>query len=389
MIQPHLGFYRTSGINFSSKVDALLYSQTQNNSKVSWHFNDRVFDHFDWTIEPNESLDELYDQRSRQLREKYDYIILSFSGGADTNNILESFYRQGLVIDEVVTNHMTRATSNITVLDPRVKDSWNFGAEHQLQAVPRLQWIKDNMPQTKITELDVSDSVINGIIHGYQDAEWVQRHNDHLSVGQLFRYNYWHFSELRKRFDSHQRVAIIVGADKPRCSIDEDNNFWLSFVDTVANITTINDFNKDNDNITTELFYWAGESASMICKQAHVIRHWLVANPQYQSAWQGVNFNKMRLIQERIMRPLLYTTWNDSWYQADKSTQWWHTEFDTWFHRQDELKQQRQQWQHGIDYLAKQLPQWIRLNPQGQPDSFVPFTKRYLVGKIENKILLS
>lgn len=388
MIQPHLGFYKTAGVYFSSKVDALLYSKTQNNSPVVWHFNDLIFDRYDWTVEPTESLDELYDRRVRQLREKYDYIILSFSGGADTNNILESFYRQGLRLDEVVTNHMTRATSNITVLDPHIKNSWNFAAEHQLQAVPRLQWIKDNMPQTKITEIDVSDSVISGIISGYQDAEWVQRRNDHLSIGQLFRYNYWHFSELRRQFDQHQRVAIIVGADKPRCSIDDDNNFWLSFVDTVANITTINDFNQDNDNITTELFYWSADSADMICKQAHVIRRWLIANPQFQSAWQGVNFTKMRLVQERLMRPLLYTTWNDSWYQADKSTQWWHTEFDTWFHCQDELKQQRQQWQQGIDYLAKELPNWIRFNNYGQPDTFVPFTKRYLVGKITKDIML-
>lgn len=389
MFQPHLGFYRTAGINFSSKVDALLYSQTQNNSPVSWHFNDHVFDRYNWTIEPSESLDELYDRRSRELREKYDYVILSFSGGADTNNILESFYRQGLRIDEVITNHISKATSSLTVLDPHIKDSWNFAAEHQLQAVPRLQWIKDNMPQTKITEIDVSDSVINGIKTRYQDESWIQNRNDHLSVGQLFRYNYWYFSDLRKQFDKHQRVAIVVGADKPRCFINEQNQFYMTFVDIIVNITTINDFNRDNDNLTTELFYWSPECASMVAKQAHTLRRWLIANPKLQQIWRGINIKTIRLVQDRLMRSILYTTWNDDWYQADKSTQWWHTEFDTWFHLNNDLKSQREQWQQGINHLAQKLPQWIKCNDAGQPDTFESFVKKYYIGDIENSILLS
>ena len=77
---------------------------------MDWIFHDDAFSKYPWHIEPEASLDQLYDARARQLREKYDYVVLSYSGGSDTHNILESFIRQGLHIDEIVTNHMTTAT---------------------------------------------------------------------------------------------------------------------------------------------------------------------------------------------------------------------------------------------------------------------------------------
>ena len=103
MIDKKLGFYVCNGQEFSSKIRALLYSN-EVNKPVEWMFNDRVFQSYDWTVEPIETLDELYDHRAKQLRSQYDYVILSYSGGADSHNILMSFVRQGLHIDEIITN---------------------------------------------------------------------------------------------------------------------------------------------------------------------------------------------------------------------------------------------------------------------------------------------
>ena len=97
-----LGYYTCDSKVFSSKIHACIHS-TQTKKPLTWHFNDEVFDNYPWHIEPEETIDELYFRRARQLREKYDYICLAFSGGGDSNNILEAFLRQGLFIDEVVT----------------------------------------------------------------------------------------------------------------------------------------------------------------------------------------------------------------------------------------------------------------------------------------------
>jgi hypothetical protein len=388
MLNTDLGFYTCGQQQFTSKVDALLYAQATD-SKVDWVFHDWAYSQHTWDQEPTASMDALYDARSRELREKYDYIVLSFSGGADTNNILESFIRQGLHIDEIVTNHMGKATSGTTVLDPNIKSNWNFAAEHELQAVPRLQYIYDKLPRTKITVLDVSDVVVDSMKTMFTDVDWVLHRNDHLSVGQLFRYNYFYFSELKKKFDKNLRVGIIVGADKPKTYIDANSDFWVAFTDINVNITTINDFNSDYTNVATELFYWGNSTAPLVCKQAHVIKRWLENNPRYQPVWKSKKFSVARLVQERILRNLLYTTWNDSWYQADKSTAWWYIEFDTWFHQRADLKHEQQLWKSGIDYLAQKLKNsdHLILGADKNPVSFRTFTKQYKIGKLKDNAI--
>ena len=81
---PHkeLGYYICDHKVFTSKIHACIYA-TQHKKQIEWVFNNDVFDNFPWKIEPQESLDELYFQRARQIREQYDYICLAFSGGGD------------------------------------------------------------------------------------------------------------------------------------------------------------------------------------------------------------------------------------------------------------------------------------------------------------------
>lgn len=380
MINPSTGFYRCNRQNFGTKVNALLHSK-QTNQPVEWIFHNDVYSRYPWNIEPDLTLDQLYDARARELREQYDYIVLSYSGGADTNNILESFIRQNLHIDEIVTNHITGATKNTTVLDSKVMNSWNFAAEHSLQAIPRLREIHNRIPRTKITILDVSDLVINSL-NSFDDVDWVLGRNDHLSVGQLFRYNYFYFNNIKRQFDKNLKIGIIVGADKPRTYIDGMGQFHLYFTDTVVNVAPVNDFNDQYTNAVTELFYWSATTAPLICKQAHVIKRWLEYNPDKQSLWTGINPTAFRLHHERILRNLLYTTWNDTWFQADKSTNWWNTEFDTWFHTNNDLSKQRTLWQNGIDYVSKELSNFVKKDLHGRADGFIPFFQDYYVGPI-------
>jgi len=378
-------FYQCNGISFRSKVDACIYSDTVK-KPVRWVFTQQHYDRHNWRTEPTQTLDELYDMRARELREQYDYVILSYSGGADTNNILESFIRQGLHIDEIVTNHITRATEKFTILDPKNFSASNFAAEHQLQAIPRLQYIHDRLPKTKLTVLDVSDTVLDAIA-SINDVDWTLHRNDHLSVGQLFRYNYFYFSQLKKQFDKNLRICIITGADKPRTIIQSDGSFNVFFTDTAANIASIDVFNEDYSNVKTELFYWADTTAPLVCKQAHVIKRWLEANPDKQRYWtEGPDQYKFfRLFQERLLRSLLYpTTWDNSWFQSDKSTNWWHTEFDDWFRADTALTRENMLWDRGIEYLAKQAPSYIKYNEKGKPDGLRPIIFGYSLGKLKS-----
>jgi len=372
------GYYKCGHKEFGSKVDALLYSKIVN-KKVEWIFHDDVYQAFDWSTEPAGSMDDYYNLRARELREKYDYIIISYSGGADSENVLQSFVRQGLLVDEIITNHLTKANRSIAVADVNNTHSWNFASEHELQTVPRLKWISDNCPKTKITLLDVSDVIIDSVT---DDQSWFLGKNDHLAPGQLFRNNYWYFNKLRQEFDKNRSVGIITGGDKPRTFIENDI-LYLYFLDSVANITTINDFNSNNDNIKTELFFHGATTAPMIAKQVHVIKRWLEANPDKQEYWRNITPEKVRLYHERFLRPLLYpTTWDNSWYQVDKSVSWWHTEFDTWFRTNPEFARQKELWDKGIMWLADKLGNLVETK-NGVPDTFVKFRKVYQIGTMK------
>jgi hypothetical protein len=90
MINKKLGYYNCDGLEFESKIQAFFHS-LKTNKPVEWIFNDFEFNLHDWLNEPLESLDQLYDKRARELREKYDYLILSYSGGSDSHQILMSF----------------------------------------------------------------------------------------------------------------------------------------------------------------------------------------------------------------------------------------------------------------------------------------------------------
>ena len=63
-----------------------------------------MFSKCDWTTEPEPGvpLSEYYRRRAQQIRDKYDYVVLLYSGGPDSNNILHAFVHNGIKIDEIV-----------------------------------------------------------------------------------------------------------------------------------------------------------------------------------------------------------------------------------------------------------------------------------------------
>lgn len=379
-----VGYYLCDGIQFKSKVNALIHSNIVN-KPVEWIFHQEFFSKYPWHIEPSQSLDQLYDARARQLREKYDYIILSYSGGADSHNMAQAFIRQGLHIDEIVTNHLTRATNRVTVLNPQVKESWNFAAEHDLQAIPRLKEISQLCPRTKITILDVTDTVLDAV-KNYNDIDWVLDKNDHLSVGQLFRYNYTYFANVKKQLDKNLKVGFIVGVDKPKTLIRNNTDFYFYFNDITVNIALITDFTSEYTNTKLELFYWSPDAADLICKQVHTVKKWLEARPFRQQFWRDPSFAVMRKIHEPCLREIIYTTWQAEWFQTKKATSWFNTEFDTWFQTDDNFTKQRESWFRGIQYLAEKIPNNINYK-DGVPDSLQSFKHFYFVGKIQNNEL--
>lgn len=382
IINKKLGYYKVDNLEFDSKILACIHA-TKYNKKVEWIFNNEIFDSYPWHIEPTLSLDELYDQRSKDLRNQYDYIIISYSGGADSHNIVESFLRQGLHIDEIIVNTMEKGSSNFTSIDPNIKDPRNAAAEHQLQTIPRLKEISNRSPNTKITVLDLTDYLFKNWIVT-DDASWVVNRREGLNPLNVTRFNYLHFKEVRSNLDKDKKIAIIVGVEKPRTFIhSSNNNFYIRFSDRAANIVSVNDYIKEYTNSTVEYFYWSPDAVDVICKQAHVIKKWLEINPQYVHLWNGKTLTKevFRLVHERLLRTIIYSSWNNSWFQADKATKDWYSEFDSWFINGHAGSNIHKIWLEGLNYVSNNASKFLNID-NGRADGLILFNHDYKISSM-------
>jgi hypothetical protein len=383
MFDATLSHYSCNGVTFNSKIAAGIYAKTVN-KPIEWVFGlDPIYSVYPWDIEPNETLDELYDKRARELREKYDYILLSYSGGSDSHNVLMSFYRQGLHIDEVITNHQTEASKNFTVLDAKNTDPNNYNAEYQLNSVHRLNFIRDNMPHTKITCIDLSEYVLNGLV-GLGD-DWVIRHKEYFgSVSYLLRHNTLYAKEIKKQFDKGKQIAYVFGTDKPS-TIIKNNTLFLRFFDTAFVTTQVFDYDdSDYTNVSVIPFYWGQTTAPMICKQVHTIKRVISLNPHIRRFWEkDYNRKIFRLVHEPIYRNILYTTWNDNWYQAQKAwNSWKNSEYDLWWQQAVKGTQQELVWERGLEFLISNADNILKFDKLGNPTGTVAFLKQYKIDSV-------
>jgi hypothetical protein len=391
---PHLGFYTVNGIPFYSKNEAAVFAQKVN-CDFKWHFNDEIFRLYDWTVEPDESLDELYNQRARELRQKYDYLILSYSGGSDTHNVLMSFLRQGLFIDEILVN-INDKINKIIVNDKNITDNWNYGAEYKLQIYPRLEEIRKQSPRTRISVVDTSDSILE-TFNGASDGSWIINKKEPLNVSAITRYNYLHFTDVRKRIDKEKSIAMIVGVEKP-CVAIVQNKFFLVFTDRHANLTPIQQHFDEYTNTFTEFFYWHPDCTKMLAKQAHVVKKWLTDNANMRPLWtpdSRAEWFKNNRTHQKILKNVVYaSTWNSEWFQAEKDTKFWYGEIDEWWHRYYSHTREYAIWKEGIKYMEKYASKFLTEN-NGVKDGMGIHFKWHFIGtmpeiqnsKFENNII--
>ncbi len=383
-INKKLGYYICDGLEFDSKIRACVYA-VEHVKPVTWVFNNDEFNKYNWREEPVETLDQLYDRRARQIREQYDYVILSYSGGADSHNILTAFERQGLHIDEIVTNTMSKAAGKALTVDINNRDAYNAPeAEHVFQTLPRLREISTRMPKTKITVMDCSDALFTEL-ETAGDASWVLNKREGLNPAGMTRFNYLHFTEIRKKFDKDKKIAMVVGIEKPRTSIHR-GELLMSFSDRTTNMITVAEHLKEYPNATVEFFYWSPDCVELMIKQGHVIKKFLETNTQWQTHWQAkaVTPDVYRLVHDPLLRNILYTTWNHDWFQSKKAIYDWHSEFDQWFLDLYKDTKAGQVWLEGINYVTEKLSPFTKKLNDNTVDGLQVVTHNYNLGPITN-----
>ena len=399
-----LGYYTVGNKQFEKKIEALIYATNiyylldksyNPKSLIHWYFNDEVFNDYNWSIEPEQSLKTLYHQRARQLREQYDYIIISYSGGADSHNIVMSFLDQGLHIDELYVLMMERDTNEWTSIDiNNTSSSLSYVSDNYFQTIPRLKEITNRSPNTKIRYLDMADIVFK-VFDNFRDPSWVLNMREELNPTDVARYAYSYYPEFKKSLDKYKSVGILLGVDKPKIVVDSNTGLvYLKFVDRLTNVVPIAEYIKEYTNTTTEFFYWNPDACDMLCKQAHTVKRWLENNPGMlrfyasrpsmlmdKNLGNGIDYG--RVYTERMLIPVIYDTWDITWFQATKNSRDWFLECDNWFIKGAKGSKEHYTWLEGIKYIINNTKPYIQ-SPTGFPDSFTPWSKHYCIGKLYN-----
>ena len=352
---PALGFYQVNDQVYWDKTSALIEGSRLGfkYKDLKWNFNNEAFSKFDWTVEPPGSIRDYYHIRAKQIREKYDYIILNLSGGADSTTVLYSFIQQGLFVDEVVVCHTTGAQK--TEANNTNFHSSNEFSEFEYAAKPLLKWLNKVSPKTKITIRDFSKEVLES--NNMWDENFIYWTGDYITPGCVVRYSSAGTIDHLRTFDKGYKVGIIFGTDKPRVIIHNDMVYTL-FVDRPVHSATPALVNNGFNNTNVELFYWSPELPQLIIKQVHIVKRWFELQHNQRlsymldSKWQVSAIN--RTAYESTIKGIIYPDYDLRTFQANKPETAMFQEWDHWMINYKDSAGYKT-FMRGVDHLYKNI----------------------------------
>lgn len=287
-----------------------------------WNFFEKQFSQKNWSVEPKESLIELYHQRARKIRDEYDYIICWFSGGSDSDNMVLSFLEQGLHIDEI----WHRSTMSRHSRRDNRRDASNAANETRLAAIPRLKEYQSRYPwwKPKVNIFDLTELSIKLWQAGERSPYSTNYYNPLLPGKE-------NNDLLNSKLLKGKKICKLLGIDKPIVRYHQ-NKFWVSFLDVILHTNSMQQ--PRNNNMEEDIFfYWHPDAVNIIIKQAHTIIKWFRAHPHLLHMLDVNSVSYSQNQTNEIIKNIIYPHWrNDRWQQDKPSSDIDHEEF-YWFYR--------------------------------------------------------
>jgi hypothetical protein len=400
------GYYQVGDKIFNHKIRALQHA-TSTNQPVQWFFNPEVFGNLDWQTSSGMPLDEIYRLRAQQLREKYDYLVLFFSGGADSTNILQSFVNNGIKLDEVVVGWPISQTKNRYTPNAQETSPKNYLSEWDYSIKPKLDWLAHTHPEVKITLCDVLADPKNLIFS--QDLATLLPNCSYVGISRNIELD----KVLRSRAEKYRSCAAIYGYSPVECAVANNKYLVAYFCDGVLGGGLMNDFHaltRYQRNI--EYFYWTPDMPEIVREQGHAMLKYLTSNPTLISVLTQLNQKLQYVscgdwnIMHRIRKKILYPNWQEC-FQADKpSDQIGFSSWQAWWHDNPHSQEFVTQWESAINSEISAIdPKYLQLrrHEKNQGDLLTKslthgpsaesvihyksiFSKPYLLGIINNNI---
>lgn len=368
------GYWQVGDKKFSNKFYALLHA-TKTSQDVQYIYFDNVWKHFDRTLLGKISLNELYRQRAQQLRDQYDYLILYFSGGADSYNVLRSFLDNNIPLDEVCVK-WPMAAIKAQVYKPNEvdKSAKNTLSEWDFAIKPVLDWLKQYHPTVKINIVD-----------------WTENYSPEIYTEELFlKVNTWNDVEIPfmisysdseiRNLEKGKTVGSIYGIDKPILG-HRGNKWFLSFTDTGTGMGIPSQENRYG----TEYFYWSPNFPILAMEQAYQLVEYISKNPHLKQYYYSdismptwsVDFTLISIqVQNDTARKILYDNWTGK-FQANKPCIADREDKHFWIFEHPELSKSRDSFLDMNSLFLSQLDRRLYLGVEKSQKDFKKTRGRY------------
>ena len=349
-----LGCYRVGDLKFYSKLEA-IEAHTKTGIHPHWDFNEAVFSSYDWTQEPKDNILELYRQRAQQLRDKYDYIVLMYSGGADSHTVLESFVTNDIKLDEFVSWTTYEMTGN--------KNDY-MNSEMFKVSYPVAQKYCEKYPLLKYRVIEISKLVVDYFTEN-NNTDWIYNMNMAYNANCSSRESLpLKVKEWADIIAQGKKLCVLWGKDKPRIT-QIDGKFAFKFIDIIDECATVKSV-AGLQPYTDEFFYWTPDTPNILIKQAHLIKNYLnqinleslpfVSLNKSDLAYRKVNGKKYWLSNHGV-HSIIYPNWDINTYSSGKITSLIYSDRDTWFYNSNN-HDILNNWRNGLDELVRIIPDY-------------------------------
>jgi hypothetical protein len=324
------GQWKAGDTVFNRKFDAMLHA-SKNNLKVKFVYHDQVWEKFDKTLLGKVPLSMLYKERAQQLRDSYQYLILNYSGGADSHNILMTFLNNNIKLDEICVK-WPKALMDGNLYTPNSVDrsALNYWSEWDYSVKPTLDWVSRVYPNIKITIKDFIGKVESIDIASLFDKI------EHIRSGAMLQTASISDSDLVLA-DKSITTGHIYGIDKPLLALGDNNRVGMFFSDLAISPVIPGVFDPEN----AECFYWAPDLPLLTFEMAYQASEYYNINKDKRNyLWKSNNTASNGMInqfQNDVTKAVCYDTW-DNRFQADKPTKANRTDKWFWFFESSEFE---------------------------------------------------
>jgi hypothetical protein len=297
------GYWDVNGAKHFNKFNALI-DASKSQSPVHFKYNNDVWENFNTKLLGTIPLNLLYKERAQQLRDKYQYLILNYSGGADSNNILRTFIDNNIKLDEVCVKWPKPLIDGKfytpNSMDRRCINTWS---EWNYSIQPTLEWLKLNKPEIRI---EIKDFIGNPDTINFDKI--FDKVNHFRNAGMLSTAC---ISDNDKILTNKGiSTCQIYGVDKPLLSYKKDiNSIGMFFTDAALDMICSGE-NPEN----TECFYWTPDLPILPFEMAYQMSLHFELNPQDRKylfkADSSISKSDCAQFQHNLCIKYCYDTWD-------------------------------------------------------------------------------